>query len=235
MLGLLSCLLLLSPCVAQVPQSSSQLLVVTSKDWSDLHGVAQRYERQNKGFRKVGPAFAVVVGETGMGWGRGLNKPVPGDGPSKREGDGKAPAGVFPLGTAFGYEAGADTRLAYLPLTPTIECVDDAKSSHYNQLLDARGLSRDWNSSEQMRRKDELYHYGVFVEHNTPALANAGSCIFLHIWEGPDSGTVGCTAMDPGNILLLLRWFDPNKHPLLIQLPQAQYLHLQNSWNLPRL
>jgi zinc D-Ala-D-Ala dipeptidase len=224
-----------SPSFAQIPADSGQLLVVTSKDWSDLHGVAQRYEQRGRGFRKVGAAFAVVVGKTGMGWGRGVNPPAPSDGPVKREGDGKAPAGMFLLGTAFGYEPGAVTHLAYLPLTPGIECVDDAASSHYNQLLDGSAMHRDWHSSEQMRRNDELYHYGIFVEHNTPPVANAGSCIFLHIWEGPDEGTVGCTAMDPNTMQLLLRWFDADKKPLLIQLPQAQYQRLQNSWHLPAL
>jgi D-alanyl-D-alanine dipeptidase len=226
---------LLSPCVAQIPDSSSQLLVVTSNDWSELHARAQRYRRQGAGFIKIGTAFPVVLGKNGLGWGRGIRSDPPPSGPSKREGDGKSPAGLFALGTAFGYDAAVSTRLPYLPLSPTIECVDDSNSSHYNQLVDGRDTARDWNSSEQMRRDDELYHYGVFVNHNSPPAANAGSCIFLHIWENADSGTVGCTAMELSNILALLRWLDPDQRPLLVQLPRTTYLQQRASWNLPRL
>jgi L,D-peptidoglycan transpeptidase YkuD (ErfK/YbiS/YcfS/YnhG family) len=233
-LGLLS-LFLLSPCMAQIPETSSQLLVVTTADWSNLHGSAQRYERRGHDFHKVGPPFRVVVGQTGLGWGRGIESGAAANEPLKQEGDGKAPAGAFELGTAFGYESTATTRLPYLPLTPAIECVDDAHSAHYNELTDGASAPRDWKSSEQMRRSDELYHYGVFVKHNSPAVANQGSCIFLHIWESKDIGTVGCTAMDRSNILMLLAWFDPKRHPLLIQLPVPQYLQYRSTWNLPRL
>ena len=233
-LGLLS-LLWLTPCMAQIPDSSGQLLVVTTADWSDLHGRAQRYERRGHEFHKVGPSFAVVVGHTGLGWGRGLDSGAAANDPIKQEGDGKSPAGVFELGTAFGYETTAITRLPYLPLTPAIECVDDARSARYNELTDGASVQKDWNSSEQMRRSDELYHYGVFVKHNTPPLPNRGSCIFLHIWESKDVGTVGCTAMDRSNILMLLAWLDPRRNPLLVEMPIRQYRQYRGHWNLPPL
>jgi D-alanyl-D-alanine dipeptidase len=228
-------MLLLSPCMAQIPEASSQLLVVTTASWSELHGRAQRYERHGHGFHKVGRSFAVVVGHTGLGWGRGLENGASADEPNKQEGDGRSPAGAFELGTAFGYEPTAVTRLPYLPLTPAIECVDDAHSAHYNELTGGDGAARDWNSSEQMRRSDELYHYGVFVKYNTPAVANRGSCIFLHIWESKDLGTVGCTAMDRSDMLMLLAWFDPRRHPLLIQMPVTQYRQYRSRWELPQL
>jgi L,D-peptidoglycan transpeptidase YkuD (ErfK/YbiS/YcfS/YnhG family) len=230
------CLLFcLSPGLAQIPESSSQLLVVTSGDWSELHAQAQRYERRVPGFVKVGRAFPVVLGDHGLGWGRGLAGDLPHSGPRKQEGDRKSPAGLFALGTAFGYDATVATRLPYLPLSRSIECVDDAKSGHYNQLVDSRDTSRDWSSSEQMRRDDELYRYGVFVEHNWPATPNAGSCIFMHVWENADGGTVGCTAMDQGNILVLLQWLDPDKQPLLVQMPRAIYQQQRRHWHLPKL
>jgi len=227
--------LLLSPCNAQIPVSTSQLLVVTTANWSEIHGTAQRYERDGKGFSKVGAPFPIVVGRTGLAWGRGLAPGASPEGPSKHEGDGKSPAGLFYLGTAFGYEATATTRLPYLPLTASIECVDDADSAHYNELLDSRQYSRDWHSSEQMRRSDELYHYGIVVNHNTPPVPGLGSCVFLHIWRNADSATVGCTAMEQANMMLLLQWLDPRKQPLLVQMPQAQYQANRSSWDLPPL
>ena len=50
-------------------------------------------------------------------------------------------------------------------------------------------------SAEEMKRPDALYTWVVDVAHNPTRLPNGGSCIFLHVWSGADSTTVGCTAM----------------------------------------
>ncbi|MNF91575.1 hypothetical protein D3C84_741800 [compost metagenome] len=140
---------------------------------------------------------------------------------------------MFKLGTAFGYEPSADTRLPYLSLTPTIECVDDSQSTRYNELVDGSVVAKDWDSSERMRRSDDLYRQGIFIQHNTPASPGAGSCIFFHIWRGPTAPTRGCTAMDPADIARLFSWLDPRQSPLLVQLPEAQYEQLRERWGLP--
>ncbi|MNP67760.1 hypothetical protein D3C76_1636250 [compost metagenome] len=95
-------------------------------------------------------------------------------------------------------------------------------------------MVKDWNSAERMRRQDELYRQGIFIQHNTPASPDAGSCIFLHIWRGPTTPTRGCTAMDPADIAALFNWLDPRQAPLLVQLPEAQYEQLRERWHLPR-
>jgi D-alanyl-D-alanine dipeptidase len=221
------------PGVSEAIEASHQLIVVTSKNWDDLQGTAQRYERDGKAFRKYGDAFAVVLGKNGMGWGKGLSRVESADDPVKREGDGKAPAGVFRLGTAFGYDDKAAAHLPYLALTPTTECVDDSHSIRYNELVDGSKVSKDWNSSERMR-SEEGYRKGIFIEHNTPASPGAGSCIFFHIWRGPTSPTAGCTAMDRADISRLFDWLDPRQSPLLVQLPEAQYERFREGWNLPK-
>lgn len=219
--------------MAQGLDGSDQLIVVTSKNWDDIQATAQRYERHGKTFEKFEAPFAVVLGKNGMGWGKGLLDTGQAEGPVKQEGDGKAPAGMFSLGRAFGYEPSAETRLPYLPLTITVECVDDSQSAHYNQLLDGTTVARDWNSSEHMRRSDELYRQGIVIQHNTPASPAAGSCIFFHNWRGPTAPTRGCTAMEPANIAALFHWLDPRRNPVLVQLPEAQYEQLRGRWNLP--
>ncbi len=211
--------------------ASQQLIVVTSKSWDDIQGSAQRYERDGSTLRKAGDAFAVVVGKHGMAWGKGSFEPGPG--PVKREGDGKAPAGVFTLGTAFGFDPAAPTKLPYLALTPSTECVDDSQSTRYNELVDGAAIAKDWNSSERMRSEDVLYRQGIFIDHNTPATRGAGSCIFFHIWRNPTSPTAGCTAMDTADITRLLGWLDPRQLPLLVQMPEAQYEQVRESWGLP--
>ncbi|MBV6824916.1 L,D-transpeptidase [Pseudomonas sp. PD9R] len=235
LLKICSLLALLLPCaaMAQGLDDSDQLIVVTSKNWDDIQGTAQRYERNGSHFEKFEAPFAVVLGKHGMGWGKGLLDAGQLEGPIKQEGDGKAPAGVFKLGTAFGYDTSAQTRLPYLALASTIECVDDSDSKRYNQLVDNSTLTNDWTSAEHMHRTDDLYRQGIFIEHNTPASPAAGSCIFFHIWRGPAAPTRGCTAMTPADIARLFSWLDPRQSPLLVQLPEAQYQQLRERWHLP--
>jgi D-alanyl-D-alanine dipeptidase len=216
-----------------VLDTSNQLIVVTSKTWTDTQGTAQRYVRKGGSFEKYQAPFPVVLGKSGLAWGKGLTRVDQREGPVKHEGDGKAPAGIFKLGTAFGYDTTVDTKLPYLALTPTIECVDDSQSQRYNELVDGATTPKDWNSSEHMRSIEELYRKGIVIEHNTPASPASGSCIFLHIWRNSSSPTLGCTAMDQADITRLFSWLDPLQSPLLIQMPEEQYEQLRESWHLP--
>ncbi|MFI5210242.1 MAG: hypothetical protein ACHQ2E_07355, partial [Gemmatimonadales bacterium] len=122
-----------------IPPSAEQLIVVTTPGWDSITGTLTMYERASSGaWQRRGNAWAIVVGRTGMAWGRGI-LPVKGfAGPVKHEGDGRAPAGAFTLGTAFGYAPPDSARWLHLPYvqaTAALECVDDAKSRWYNQVL----------------------------------------------------------------------------------------------------
>lgn len=220
---------------------SRQLVLVITANWEAVAGTLWRYERANidAPWRLIGSQWSVVVGRNGMGWGRGWHAPQLGEGPTKKEGDSKAPAGVFRLTRAFGYAPAAEAatvKLPYTYLTSTIECVDDIHSVHYNTLVDRSQIKAvDWNSAEQLLRPDGRYRWGVIVEHNTePTVAGAGSCIFLHIWENAFTGTAGCTAMETANIEQLLSWLDPAAKPLLVQLPENEFNRLRQSWGLPK-
>jgi L,D-transpeptidase catalytic domain len=228
-----------------VLRPTTQILVVTTSDWNGVDGVLQMYERSQtkKKWKAVGAQIQVVVGKNGLGWGSGMpptNDPALRDveDPVKKEGDGKAPAGIFQLGTAFGYapQQPAGWRMPYVHLTQSIECVDDTASKYYNRLVDNTQVSLDWNSSEHMLRSDELYRSGLVVDHNSdPVTPGSGSCIFMHIWRGPGRGTAGCTAMSPEQIESVLAWLDPAKKPLVVQLPLPQYKQLRKRWELPAL
>ena len=217
-----------------------QLIVVTTRGWDDVPGTLRRFERKGtKGaWLRMGKDVPVAVGRSGLGWGAGLVDAGASGGPTKREGDGKAPAGVFGLGPAFGFapERAAWLRFHYIPLTPSVECVDDTASRRYNLILDRLAAGEvDWNSSERMRSV-EGYRWGLVVRHNAaPPVAGQGSCIFLHVWAGPGRGTAGCTALEEGNLTELLRWLDPKKSPLLVQLPEAEYARLRAGWRMPAL
>jgi L,D-peptidoglycan transpeptidase YkuD (ErfK/YbiS/YcfS/YnhG family) len=131
--------------------------------------------------------------------------------------------------------------MPYLSLSPSIECVDDVASRHYNRIVDHEVVAPDWNSSEHMRDTGELYRWGVVVDHNgtvpgrdaSPPEPGGGSCIFLHIWRNQNQGTVGCTAMSQAHLETLLTWLDPAHKPLMVQLPEPAYQRLIKTWMLP--
>jgi zinc D-Ala-D-Ala dipeptidase len=219
---------------APVPR---QLLVVTTPAWDSVSGTLRRYVRAGAGapWRMVGAPVPIVVGQSGLAWGdQALGRRSD---PRKREGDGRAPAGRFALGTAFGFAPPAQmdrVRLPYLQLADDTECVDDSASTHYNTVIGRDAAGRvDWTSAERMRTID-LYRLGVVVRYNAdPVRRGRGSCIFLHIWRAPASPTAGCTAMPADDLEAIVQWLDPARRPMLVQLPAAEYARLRRPWGLP--
>jgi D-alanyl-D-alanine dipeptidase len=207
---------------------------------ADPVGLSDR-ERARGGdaWHEVGDGTPIVVGRTGLAWGLGFDATMGGqDGaPHKREGDGRSPAGVFPLDTAFGFAplgAAAAPHMPYVSLTNQTDCVDDPNSAHYNTVVDRDRVARvDWSSAERMRTINQ-YQLGVIVGYNAaPPLPGRGSCIFLHIWAGPASTTAGCTALDVHALEALVRWLDASRQPMLVQLPSREYQQLRGRWELP--
>lgn len=223
---------------ADLTLGSRQLLLVVAEDWTSTQASLQRLERSapDGDWRRVGGPMAVNLGRNGLGWGRGLHGQALGAGPVKREGDGRAPVGLFALGQGFAQapEEVRDARLPVLRADERLFCVDDAASPLYNTFARTDGGPGSWNSAEDMLRADGQYRLGVFVRHNSdPVEPGAGSCIFLHIWLGRGVASSGCTNMDAADMLTLLRWLDADKRPLLAQLPRVDFDRLQTAWRLP--
>jgi L,D-peptidoglycan transpeptidase YkuD (ErfK/YbiS/YcfS/YnhG family) len=222
--------------------NTQQLVLVAVPDWNSTQGTLRRYERgADGGWTPVGEAEPIVIGRSGAAWGVGLHDlPAGTDAPVKREGDGRSPAGVFAIGEAFGYADTADTGLRYAPMDAGDWCVDVPASPLYNRIVDTAevGAEAVAGSSEPMRRDlhadgDQRYRLGFVIEHNARARPQAGSCIFAHLWKGPDSTTAGCTAMAPPTMQALLHWLDADRHPVFVLLPQAEYRRLWRAWRLP--
>lgn len=238
---LLAPLLLVWPVGAQAQGPTAapprQAVLVLADGWDSTQATLRLYERAAKGpWKAVGAPVSTVIGRKGLAWGRGL-VPSGAQGPVKREGDGKAPAGVFALGFAFGYDPPGTRRLKipYRRMTDAFECVDDEASPEYNRIVEITPAApKAWASSEAMRRKDELYRLGVTVDHNAnPPQPGAGSCIFLHIWQGPASSTSGCTAMARKDLERVTAWLDPARNPVLVQLPVSEHAAFAKLHGLP--
>lgn len=220
--------------------NSRQMLVVLAADWGSIYGMLQRHERESDAapWRPVGEPVAVSLGRSGQGWGRGLHPPDAGlaDEPKKREGDGRAPTGVFALTGGFAYNpkelSGSALPIAHA--NQDLVCVDDPASRYYNVVTSKTVPDKDWTSFEDMLRTDHRYQYGIMVAHNqNPALPGAGSCIFLHVEYSPGYPTTGCTAMNPEAIKEVILWLDPDAKPTLAQFPEPIYAGIRQGWNLP--
>jgi len=215
LLFLVSCTLLIAEQI-----SPKQLLIVTTKNWDAPQGSLQRYENIDGKWKKIGKKIKIFVGEKGLAWGSGLHTPQ--QGLQKKEGDRKAPAGIFSLQEAFGYEP-LDINYPYLVMTKHHHCVDDSNSKWYNQVIDSREIAKDYTSHEVMRFDANYYRYGIMVGHNRANKPYGGSCIFIHIKDIP---TMGCTAMLENEMVEILRWLNPASDPLLIQAPKSEIKRL---------
>lgn len=202
---------------AQNLPNPKQLIVVTTENWSTPDGFLQRYEKRGDVWEKSGKAIEIKLGRNGLGWGVGLHA-TPKDAKFiKKEGDGKAPAGIFSLKQAFGYFP-FEVDYPYEVYKSTDHCVDDVNSKLYNKIVDSTKVAVDYQSKEHMRFPKNYYKYGVVVNHNhideKGAIKGAGSCIFLHI---KTISTAGCTVMSEEEMKELIMWLDAKSNPLLIQ------------------
>jgi L,D-peptidoglycan transpeptidase YkuD (ErfK/YbiS/YcfS/YnhG family) len=111
----------------------------------------------------------------------------------KREGDGKTPSGTYEITMLFGYDEQA-VDMPYIKADDNI-CVDDEKSRYYNQIIDANKSEKEWESYEEMKRKDHQYRYGAVIGYNADGVKGLGSCIFIHIKKDENSPTAGCVGL----------------------------------------
>jgi D-alanyl-D-alanine dipeptidase len=187
-----------------------------------------RFERKTSAspWQQVGTTVTINLGRTGLAWGSSSIMETPQTPKVKREGDGRSPAGIFPILKAFGHPKApsgyAADNLDFLVVTDE-QCVDDKASEYYNQIVEpdkVGGVS--WDSAETM--KIDLYRLGLVVGHNCPkAVAGMGSCIFFHLQRGPGKPTAGCTSMRDADLRELVLWLRRDKKPVVVQLPEKVY------------
>jgi L,D-peptidoglycan transpeptidase YkuD (ErfK/YbiS/YcfS/YnhG family) len=195
---------------------NEQILLVVSKDFNTSKASLECYEDGKKVFDTI----EVNIGTNGLGWGLGETVLEQKESePHKREGDKKAPAGVFKLTKIFGYEMDKSFHMPYIHSSKELICVDDVNSSFYNQLIYMPEVAPQ--SFEFMRREDAQYELGVVIEHNKEGIKGNGSCIFMHVKKAEESSTAGCTAMHLEEIKKVTSWLDAEKNPTLIQIPKS--------------
>jgi L,D-peptidoglycan transpeptidase YkuD (ErfK/YbiS/YcfS/YnhG family) len=230
--------LFLGPVSAQdwsIPPTTRQLVVVCNESWDDTTGRMVRYQRTNQdgSWVQVGSPVPINLGRTGLAWGSSPLMSEPTSGLKKKEGDGRAPAGLFPILRAFGHPSPpkgyTERNLEFLNVTNE-QCVDDAGSEYYNSIVNPSEVGGvTWDSAEKM--KIGVYRLGLVIGHNCPkAVPGLGSCIFFHYETGPGVPTAGCTSMTPTSLKNLVLWLEKDSHPVLLQLPRPVFESLKGDY-----
>ena len=217
---------------------AAQLAVVTTADWDATQGTMRQFEWHEGAWQSRGESVPIAIGRAGAAWGIGLHEAQ--RGPQKQEGDGRSPAGMFAIGTAFGYATQFDGAFPYQAMTQFDYCIDVNGSALYNQIVDARHADAATikSSTEPMRRDlhangDQRYKLGFIIEHNPENVSGAGSCIFAHLWNTPGQTTAGCTSMSESAMRSLIAWLDPKQRPVFVLLPTREYSRVRADWGLP--
>jgi L,D-peptidoglycan transpeptidase YkuD (ErfK/YbiS/YcfS/YnhG family) len=191
---------------------AQQVVLVRGVSWSSSKAVLEAYELVDGEWRRVLGPVPARVGRTGFSL-------------DHHEGDGSSPAGVFTLTEAFGLRTDPGSRLPYRSVTADDWWVSDVASPLYNTWQTGPPAGR-WNplAGERLATHGPTaYGHAIVIDYNrTPVVAGAGSAIFLHI--GGTAATSGCVAVARTQMVSLLHWLDPAKHPRIAMGPEAWLL-----------
>jgi len=123
---------------------------------------------------------------------------------SKREGDGKTPAGRFRV--IGGYWRQDRLRLPggalkLEPIKAHMGWCDDPADANYNRPLRLHARAHH----EELLRADALYDVVLVLDHNqSPRVRGHGSAIFFHLTRNRNDPTAGCVAISRAQMLRLL-------------------------------
>lgn len=186
-----------------IPDSVTQLILVYNEKPEDPQAKLFILEKDNDEWNIVQGPVPAGIGENGFA--------APGE---KVEGDGKTPSGMFRLGHLFTYEVKVDTKMVYSQSTSEDKWIDDPESTDYNRHVRGETTAK---SHENLKLKSDHYKYCMVIEYNTdPVVKGKGSAIFFHLRDSDKETTAGCIAISEVEMLRILKWLDPETHPMIL-------------------
>ena len=228
----------LSHSAAALEPEVREVVVAIAPGWDSMQGHLQCFRRVAGGdWQPASEPIPVLFGKNGLAWGRGLEG-TDEPGLHKKEHDGRAPAGVFKIGTIYTYDPalppGAD--YPFHTVNDADAWVDDPKSPNYNRHVTIPDASNPppWFDKQKMRHGDFAYRWLVEIRHNAdPPTPGDGSAIFFHIRRGASRPTSGCTTMAEPNLVKLIQFLHADEHPHYALLPWSEYHAKWRAWGLP--
>lgn len=212
---------------------TGQMILSIASGWNADTGRLQCFERAGAGWKPATAAWPVLYGKNGLAWGSGVRTMES----SKRERDGRAPAGVFEIGKIYTYDAALPegAQFPFRTVGPGDAWIDDVNHPQYNRhvVIDP-AKPPAWFEKQKMRHGDFAYRWLVEIRHNSdPPVPGHGSAIFFHIRRGVTRPSAGCTTMAEGNLVQLIRFLRAEKRPQYALLPRAEYEAKWKAWDLP--
>lgn len=223
-----------------VSSRCNQIVVTVADSWDSSRGFLRCFERSGPRspwknvFRDPIP---VLLGKSGLAWGRGEVSVRKGE-RMKREGDRRAPAGIFRIGRIYTYDSvlPKGANYPFRTVTKWDAWPDDVNNRYYNRhlVIDPRKGVPPWFESQKMRHGDSAYRWLIEIRHNSdPPAPGYGSAIFFHTRRGPDRTTAGCTTMAVNDLVRLMQWLNAGSQPRYVLLPKQEYLRRMGPWTLP--
>ena len=185
---------------------ATRLVIVTVPDMTSVKATLHIFTRKTPAdatWERAAQPEPAVVGAAGIGWAEDFHHLAKKDEPVKREGDKRTPAGIFRIAGPFGFETSKVSGYTKLQAGKSF-CVDDPTSLLYGRIVDKR-LAATTKSSEDMSAVPGLRR-GLMVDYPARRGAKAGSCIFIHVWDGAEAGTNARVGMPEERITVLQEW-----------------------------
>ncbi len=137
----------------------------------------------------------------------------------RRRNTNTTPAGLWPLGYAFGNETPPEgLKLPWRQVGPDSDWVCDEDSRFFNTWQE-RGdpaVPEGWSEDvEHLEDYPKQYAFACVIGFNRPpdTVPDRGYAIFLHCSEGP---TGGCVGLPRADMLSVLRWLNGEKQPYIL-------------------
>jgi L,D-peptidoglycan transpeptidase YkuD (ErfK/YbiS/YcfS/YnhG family) len=189
------------------PGDAGQVITVTAPSASNTTATLQAWTKSGDGWHKSGPSVLAHLGSDGMSTDASESKSA-------------TPIGSFTLTRAFGHDSNPGTTLPYVQTTPEDWWISQA-GPLYNTFQDCESSCAfaQGDPNEHLYYETPFYDYAVVIDYNT---ANApggikpgkGSAFFLHVTDG--NPTAGCVSIAADQLLRLMRWLNPAKHPRIM-------------------
>ena len=185
---------------------ATRLIIVTVPGMTAVKATLHTFERKtpaDAAWQRSGPPETAVVGSNGIGWADNFSHLAKKDEPIKREGDKRTPSGIFRVAGPFGFEPSSLSGYTRLSRGNSF-CVEDPASRLYGKIVDKR-IAASVKQSEDMSADPSLKS-GMIVDYPARRGAKAGSCIFVHVWDGAEAGTKARIGMPEDRIAVLQKW-----------------------------
>ena len=182
---------------------ATQVITVSSPTLRSTTATLQAWERTSGGWSPFGPSITAHVGNSGIT-------------PNERESLTASPMGSFSLTEAFGRLPDPGTRLPYTQTNPNSWWISQP-GPMYNtyQSCMAQCPFNTGSPNARLYYVSPQYNLAVVIDYNrNPVRQGAGSGIFLHVTSGRP--TAGCVSIPMPQLVQLMRWLNPTKHPRIM-------------------